>query len=203
MDTEKISNLRKNLVLLSMGELICGLFMTIFNNESIGIVIQMFGIIAASYGIITFMTWLFKKDKSGAVTAVILLAACLIAGLCLIFLKDQIKGIFSIVMGLILVVFGIFKFPNIFDIKKAGYKKWAFGLIPAAVIIALGAVIIVMYFTGPKLADPVISIMMGIGFIIGCVGDVMTLAAASTIEYALKNGGVVDAEQDKLEDKGE
>ncbi len=203
MDMEKISNLRKNLVLFSMGELICGLFMIVFNSESIGMIIQMFGIIAASYGIITFMTWLFKKDKNGAATTIILLAACLIAGLCLIFLKDQIKGIFSIVMGLILIVFSVFKFPNIFELKKAGYKKWAFGLIPAAVILALGAVIIVLYFTGPKLGDPVISIMMGIGFIIGCVGDVMTLAAASSIEYELKHGGEINAEQEKLENKGE
>ena len=203
MDMEKISNLRKNLVLISMGELICGLFMIIFNSESMGMIIQMFGIIAASYGIITFMTWLFRKDKSGAASTIISLAACLIAGLCLIFLKDQIKDIFSIVMGLILIVFSILKFPNIFDLKKSGYKKWAFGLIPAGIILALGAVIIVLFFTGPRLSDPIISIMMGIGFIIGCVGDVMTLAAASSIEYELKHGSEVNAEQEKLEDKSE
>lgn len=200
MDTEKIGSLKKNLNLLAMVELVCGLFLIVFNSESLNMVIKMFGIMAISYGIITFLTWLFKKDKSGAAATIILLAACVIAGLCLIFLTKQIEGVFSFVTGIVLIVYGIIKFPNVFKLKKGGLKKWAVGLIPVGLILVLGAVIILLNFMNSKLGISMIAILLGIGFVIGCIGDVMTMAGASTIEYDLEHSGEVDADQEMIEE---
>ncbi len=200
MDTEKIGSLKKNLNLLAMVELVCGLFLIVFNSESLNMVIKMFGIMAISYGIITFLTWLFKKDKSGAAATIILLAACVIAGLCLIFLTKQIEGVFSFVTGIVLIVYGIIKFPNVFKLKKGGLKKWAVGLIPVGLILVLGAVIILLNFMNSKLGISMIAILLGIGFVIGCVGDVMTMAGASSIEYDLKHGEEIDADQEMIEE---
>lgn len=203
MDTEKIGSLKKNLNLLAMVELICGLFLIVFNNDSLNMVIKMFGIIAISYGIITFLTWLFKKDKSGAAATIILLTACVIAGLCLIFLTEQINDVFAFVTGIVLIVYGIIKFPNVFKLKKGGLQKWAVGLIPIGLILALGAVIIILKFSNPTLATSLVAILLGIGFIIGCVGDVMTMAGASTIEYDLKHGEEIDADQEMIKENKE
>lgn len=203
MDTEKIGSLKKNLNLLAMVELICGLFLIVFNSDSLNMVIKMFGIIAISYGIITFLTWLFKKDKSGAAATIILLAACVTAGLCLIFLTEQINGVFAFVTGIVLIVYGIIKFPNVFKLKKGGLKKWAAGLIPIGLILALGAVIIILKFSNSTLANSLVAILLGIGFIIGCVGDVMTMAGASTIEYDLQHGDEVDADQEMIKENKE
>ncbi|MDE7229701.1 MAG: DUF308 domain-containing protein [Oscillospiraceae bacterium] len=203
MDTEKISSLKKNLNLLAMVELICGLFLIVFNSDSLNMVIKMFGIIAISYGIITFLTWLFKKDKSGAAATIILLAACVTAGLCLIFLTEQINDVFAFVTGIVLIVYGIIKFPNVFKLKKGGLQKWAVGLIPIGLILALGAVIIILKFSNSTLANSLVAILLGIGFIIGCIGDVMTMAGASTIEYDLKHGEEIDADQEMIKENKE
>ncbi len=198
MDIEKIKSLRKNLVLVAMLELVCGLFMIIMNDRGINILIQLFGIIAVAYGIITFLTWLFKKDKSNSVGTIILLVVCLVAGTCLIFLTEHIVGIFTLVTGVTLIVYGIIKLPNVFRLKKGGFKKWAIGLIPVFLIVAAGAFIIVLN-SGEK--SSLIAILLGVGLILGCAGDIITMAAASSIERDLQEGGEVDAEQEKLEDK--
>ncbi len=201
MDLEKIKNLRKNLVLIAMLELICGLFMIVFSSSptnSIDMLIKMFGIIAAAYGVITFLTWIFKKDKSGATGTIILLAVCLVAGACLIFLTNYIKGVFTLITGITMIVYGIIKLPNVFKLKKGGFKKWAIGLIPVFLIVAVGAIVIVLN-SGEK--SSLIAILLGIGLILGCAGDVITMAAASSIEHDLKNSSEVDAEQEKLEEK--
>ncbi len=198
MDLEKIKSLRKNLVLVAMLELICGLFMIIMNDRGINILIQLFGIIAVAYGIITFLTWLFKKDKSNSAGTIILLVVCLVAGTCLIFLTEHIVGIFTLVTGVTLIVYGIIKLPNVFRLKKGGFKKWAIGLIPVFLIVAAGAFIIVLN-SGEK--SSLIAILLGVGLILGCAGDIITMAAASSIERDLQEGGEVNAEQEKLEEK--
>ena len=93
MDIEIIKSLRKHLVPLALAELAAGMFMIIYNSNSIEILIRVFGIVAVAYGIITFLSWIFKKDKSGTAGTVILLAVCLVAGSCLIFLTEYIKPI--------------------------------------------------------------------------------------------------------------
>lgn len=200
MDLEKIKSLRKNLVLLALVELICGLFMIVYNSNSIEIVIRVFGIIAAAYGVITFLAWLFKKDKSGTAGTVILLAVCLVAGLCLIFLTEYIKPIFTYITGATMIVYGIVKLPNVFKLRRGGFKKWWIGLIPVCLIVILGAVVIVLNSKSEE-QYPLIAILLGIGFILGCAGDIITMAGASSIEHELENGGEVDADQEKLEEK--
>lgn len=200
MDLETIKSLRKNLVFLSLVELICGLFMIIYNNNSIEIVIKVFGIVAAAYGVITFLAWLFKKDKSGTAGTVILLAVCLVAGLCLIFLTEHIIPIFTYITGATMVVYGIVKLPNVFKLRRGGFKKWAIGLIPVGLIVVLGAVVIVLNSKAEEQYS-IIAILLGLGFILGCAADIITMAASSSIERELEEGGEIDAEQEKLQEK--
>lgn len=200
MDLETIKGLRKNLVFLSLVELICGLFMIIYNNNSIEIVIKVFGIVAAAYGVITFLAWLFKKDKSGTAGTIILLAVCLVAGLCLIFLTEYIKPVFTYITGATMIVYGIVKLPNVFKLRRGGFKKWAVGLIPVTLIVVLGAVVIVLNSRAQE-SYSIIAFLLGIGFILGCASDIITMAGASIVERELENGSEVDAEQEKLQEK--
>ena len=200
MDIENVKSLRKNLMLLSLAELVAGLFMIIYNSDSIDIAIRAFGIVAVAYGIITFLTWLFKKDKSGTAGTVILLVVCLIAGSCLIFLTEYIKSIFTYIAGATMIVFGMVKLPAVFKLRRGGFKKWWIGLIPVVLIVVLGAIVIVLK---SKAFDSyyIISVLLGVGFILGCAGDILTMAGAASIEHELENGSEVNAEQEKLEEK--
>lgn len=200
MDTEALKSLRKNLVLLSLVELIAGMFMIIYNSDSIEIAIKAFGIVAVAYGVITFLTWLFRKDKSGSAGTVILLAVCLVAGACLILLTQYIKPAFTYIAGATMIVYGIVKLQNVFRLRRGGFKKWWTGLIPVGAIVVLGAVVIVL---NSKASDSyyIISVLLGIGFIMGCAADIITMAAAASIERELENDSEIYAEQEKLEKK--
>lgn len=184
MELDKIKGLRKNLVLLAMIELIGGLFM-IINSATFGETIaKTFGIIAAAYGIISFLVWLVKKEKTNTVQTVITLILGLVAGAFLIFFYENIKEFVTLILGIIAAVFGILKLPNMFSLKKAGFKKWAFILIPIAVTVALGVIVGVNAFANnEKLA----SILLGISFIADCATDIISIAGVTETEKNFKN----------------
>ena len=64
MELNKLKGLRRNLVILALVELIGGLFLIIYNDRGLEILLRILGIIAASYGVITLILWLFKKEKN-------------------------------------------------------------------------------------------------------------------------------------------
>lgn len=90
MDLDVLKGLRRNLVLLSMLELIGGLFLIIRSEYSLELIIVILGVVAAAYGIITFLTWAVKRDKSGAAPVIITSVLGVVAGALLIFFAKSI-----------------------------------------------------------------------------------------------------------------
>ncbi len=184
MELDKIKGLKKNLVLLAMIELIGGLFMIINSDNSGEIIAGTLGIIAAAYGIISFFVWLVKKEKTNTVQTVITLILGLVAGAFLIFFYGSIKEFVTLILGIVAAVFGILKLPNMFSLKKAGFKKWAIILIPVAVTVALGIIVGMNAFgKNEKLA----SILLGISFIADCATDILSIAGVTETEKNFKN----------------
>ncbi len=197
MDLDKIKSLRKNLVIVAMLELICGLFMIVFNQKSIEMLIKLFGIVAAAYGVITFFVWLVKKDKSGSAAVVITSLLGVVAGACLIFLTDQIKGFFTLVAGIFMGIYGIAKLPNTIGLKKSGFKKWFLILITIALIVGVG----IFVGLNPTGNTSLIAILLGTGLIIGCTADIIAVAGASVIEHEMQNGTEIDSSTEIQEKK--
>ncbi|MCM1275510.1 MAG: DUF308 domain-containing protein [Lachnospiraceae bacterium] len=138
MNLDKINAIKRNLFPVALVELVAGLFMIVFNNKSIEMLIKLFGIVAAAYGVITFFTWIVKKDKSGGVTAIITSVLGAVAGACLIFLTDSVIGFFTLIAGIFLGIYGVLKLPNAIGFKRGGFKKWFLILIAIALIVGLG-----------------------------------------------------------------
>ena len=99
-----------------------------------------------------------------------------------------------------MIVFGLVKLPNVIKLKRGGFKKWLIGLIPVALIVVMGVIVIVL---NSKAEDGyyIVSVLLGIGFIAGFAGDIITMAGAASIEHELENSGEINAEQEKLEEK--
>ena len=186
MELEKLKSMRKNLILIATLELIGGLFMIICCANSLDIIAKMLGIVAAAYGIITFLVWLVKKEKSNSASVIITAILGVTAGAFLIFFTDNIKEIFSLLVGILTAIFGILKLPNMFGLKKAGYKRWAFILIPIGITVVLGILIGLnsyLYFFGDSTA--VTSVLFGISLISDCATDILSVAGASETEKGL------------------
>lgn len=189
MDLDKIKSLRKNLVVVALLELVCGLFMIVFNQKSIEMLIKLFGIVAAAYGVITFFVWLVKKDKSGGAAIIVTSLLGVVAGACLIFLTDSIKGFFTLVAGIFMGIYGVAKLPNTIGLKKSGFKKWFLILITIALIVGVG----IFVGLNPTGNNSLIAVLLGIGLIIGCAADIIAVAGASIIEQEMKNSTEIDA----------
>lgn len=197
MDLDKVNALRKNLVLIALLELVCGLFMIVFNQKSIEMLIKLFGIVAAAYGVITFFVWLVKKDKSGGAAVIITSVLGVVAGACLIFLTENIKGFFTLVAGIFMGIYGIAKLPNTIELKRGGFKKWFLILITIALIVGDG----IFVGLNPTKSSSLIAILLGVGLIIGCAADIIAIAGASIIEQKLKNSTEIETSTEIRERK--
>lgn len=195
MDLDVLKGIRRNLVLLAMLELAGGLFMIIFSSNLVIMLIKILGIIAAAYGIITFLVWAVKKDKSGGAAVIITSVLGVVAGALLIFLTEHIKVFFTIIAGIFAGIFGVVKIPSMFAVKKAGFKKWYIMLIPMLAIVAIGIFIGINY---GNYSDKVTSILLGISLILGCAFDIIAMAGASNVEKQLLVAKEVDMPEDEL-----
>lgn len=197
MDTKTLKALRTNLILMSMLELVGGLFMIVFSSRSLEMIVRLLGIVAAAYGVITFFTWLTKKDKTGTTGTIITSILGLVAGIMLLFLYNSIMNVFTIIAGAFVAIFGVLKMPRMFAIKKAGFKKWWIVLIGITAIVALGVII------GLNIADShsVNSILIGAALIVSCAIDIVAAAGASEVERALIVAPEVEAEAEIESDK--
>ena len=193
MELNKLKGLRRNLVILALVELIGGLFLIIYNDRGLEILLRILGIIAASYGVITLILWLFKKEKKENITMLITAVLGVAAGACFIFLWQSMQGVFTLIVGIFSGVYGILKVPNMFSMKKAGFKKWYLLLIPILLIVGLGIVIGLNAFNS-AFTDTVAAILLGVSFILGCAADIIALAGASGIEEGVALATEVDAE---------
>lgn len=193
MELNKLKGLRRNLVILALVELIGGLFLIIYNDRGLEILLRILGIIAASYGVITLILWLFKKEKKENISMLITAVLGVAAGACFIFLWQYMQGVFTLIVGIFAGVYGILKVPNMFSMKKAGFKKWYLLLIPILLIVGLGIVIGLNAFNS-AFTYSVAAILLGVAFILGCAADIIALAGASGIEESVALATEVDAE---------
>lgn len=178
MEENKLKSFRRNLILIALLELVCGMFMIVFSSNSLSMLIKILGIVAAAYGIITFFAWLIKKDKQGGAPVIITSVLGVAAGAMLIFLTDQITGVFTIIAGIFAGVFGIIKLPEMFTLKKAGFKKWWILLIPVVIIVGIG----VFIGLNPENTVSLTAILLGAALIVGCAADIISMAGAASAE---------------------
>lgn len=195
MELDILKTLRRNLVLMSLLELVCGLFMIILNDKSMEIIIVVLGIIAAAYGIISFFSWLVKKDKKNGTPVIITAILGVVAGALIIFFAKRLTSVFTLIMGIFAGVFGVIKLPNMFSIKKTGFKKWWIILIPIALIVGIG--IFVGLNALNEFPPNATSILLGIALILGCAADIIATAGAANVEKQLLVAREVDMSEDE------
>lgn len=193
MDIKTLKSMRTNLILMAMLELVGGMFMIVFSSRSLEMIVRLLGIVAAAYGVITFFTWLTKKDKTGAAGTIITSVLGIVAGIMLLLLYKYIMGVFTIIAGAFVAIFGILKAPRMFAVKKAGFRKWWIILIGIAAIVALGVII------GLNIANShaVNSILIGSALIVSCATDIAAAAGSSEVERQLAVSTEIDIETEE------
>ncbi len=199
MDLDKLKGLRRNLLLMAMLELVCGLFMIIMKDKSQEILIVMLGIIAASYGIVNFFAWLIKKDKDGSGSAVVILILGIVSGALLVFFRNDLSKFFILIEGMLAGIFGVTKLPNMFSIKKAGFEKWWVVLLLILITVGMGILIGLNAFDEAFFS--IATVLLGVSLVLDCATDIFAMAGTSSVQkqlLAIEGEVEVDAE-DKAE----
>lgn len=199
MELDKIKGLRKNLIIIALVELVGGLFMIIYSSNSLNIIARTLGIIAAAYGIISLLVWLVKKEKTGGASVIITAILGVTAGAFLIFFTDSIKEAAMLISGILTAVFGVLKLPNMFALKKAGYGKWAFILIPIGITAGLGVFVglIAAGVIAVENNTVLVSVLLGASLISDCASDIFSIAGATETEKNFKQSkDIVEVKND-------
>lgn len=198
MNLDKLKGLRRNLLLLSLLELVFGLFMIIMKDNSLEILIVGMGVIAASYGIVNFFAWLIKKEKDNSTSAVLILVLGILSGTMLIVFRNTITPFFTLAAGILAGIFGIVKLPNMAAIKKAGFDKWWIILLLILIIVGMG-IIIGLNALNEGFTDGLASILLGAALVVGCAADIFAMAGTSDVQkHLLAIEGEVEAEADGM-----
>ena len=198
MDLDKLKGLRRNLLLLSLLELVFGLFMIIMNDNSLEIMIVAMGVVAASYGIVNFFAWLIKKEKDNSASAVLILVLGILAGAMLIVFRDKITPFFTLTAGILAGIFGIIKFPNMVSIKKAGFSKWWVILLLIFIIVGMG-IIIGLNALNAAFTSSIASVLLGVALVLGSAADIFAMAGTSDVQkQLLAIEGEVEVESEKM-----
>lgn len=184
MEIEKLKGLRRNLLLLSLLELVCGLFMIIMNHNTIEIIIVAMGAIAAAYGIVNFFAWLIKREKDSSTSAVVILILGILSGALIVVFRKEIEPFFRLVAGVISAILGIIKLPNMVKIKKGGFDKWWIILILILAIVGIG-ILIGLNALNEGFSRNVASILLGVSLVLGCAADIFAMAGTSVIQKQL------------------
>ena len=189
------------MLLLSLLELVFGLFMIIMKDNSLEILIVGMGVIAASYGIVNFFAWLIKKEKDNSTSAVLILVLGILSGTMLIVFRNTITPFFTLVAGILAGVFGIVKLPNMAAIKKAGFDKWWVILLLIFIIVGIG-IIIGLNALNEGFTDGLASILLGASLVVGCAADIFAMAGTSDVQkQLLALEGEVEVDADKMIEK--
>lgn len=188
MFKDKLKNMRKNLITTSILGILGGLLLIIYPGDAAKIACITFGILCAVYGMVRIVAWIAKTRALGNADLIIGLIV-FAAGAVLMLHPGFVLSIIPAVVGFIIIVIGINKLKEAFDIKNSGYSKWVTLLIPAILVLGLGLLITFNPFATAELTVRVI----GATLAFNGVSDIWTLTRVNkTIKSYYSYSDVID-----------
>lgn len=119
-----------------------GVVLVIYPGQTMDIVIMVIGILLLVAGLVGVIMGL---KSEGAYRAYTMggAAVSVVGGIICLVQPGLIEHILPIVMGVLILLTGVFNIGNAFSAKKAGASRWVVSLILALITVALGVVILV------------------------------------------------------------
>ncbi len=139
-----IDRFKKMFLFLSIAYIVLGLIM-IFNPQNfIEILCYVFGGIIIVYGLFNVIAYLSGRNSYDGPknSELIRGVVSLFIGLFLVIRPAFIVNIFAVVLGIAVLIDGIYDLQLAVDIKENGYDKWFIHLITAIITIILALIII-------------------------------------------------------------
>lgn len=167
------AKLKKTWLISSLISVVLGLVLLLFPGIAIQVVCYLLGGLALIYGVMRIIRYARQGDvypelfRGDLMIGLFLLAI----GLFIVCRVEFVAGFIPVVFGIALLASGIGGVQRAMDAKRAGYERWLFLLVLAALTIALGLVLTMNPFASAQVAVAVI----GASLIYDGITDMVTI----------------------------
>lgn len=187
--------IRGSYIAASILYIMIGIILLLFPEMSLKIVCAIFGTVILAIGLIKIFTY-FKNRDIGFIGQLGLVIGIIISvmGGFLLLQPDVILSILPIIIGIYIIFDSLQNFKQAMELYKAGYDKWWSMLLLAAVLIILGAVIVINPFQTVALSVRFI----GAIFVFNGITNIVSIIFTS--RQVKKVNTVIDVEPDELRD---
>ena len=167
---EFFNKLNFSVLLYSIILVVLGVCFVAMPNEAWTTICYVIGGMMMLLGICSFVSYFVDGfDRFGIVNGTIQFLVGLLVVIFAGALTDM--GVFAIIAGVIILVSGIYKVQNSFDLKAVGVKRWWLYLIYAILVAVLGLLIIIHPVDGQE----ALLIFMGITLILDGIMNIITM----------------------------
>lgn len=203
-----LKSLKWEMVVFSLGCIAMGILMAFFPNDARDIFGIALGILMFFYSIRHFTEY-FRRRKMEGFTAyeLVLGVVFLVLGIVVIVYRQQLTTLLAYIVAIIILVSGLMKLENAFDLKRMGLK-WVPMLVVALIFISLAVVFFIYPPQEGKDKGQTLVAAAGIVFMfVGFVNLITTLAISGKIKRWTKTQSgtpkVIDVEYEDVDDKEE
>lgn len=173
---ETLKNLRVNVTLGAVLCVIFGIFCIGWPGKVVMTVTMIVGILFVIAGIVEFFTGILGEEKN--ITNIVLGIILLIVGIFVLTNKYQASKFFPIIIGIILIVSAIQDFSLVSAGKNASAPFWQGIILSAAIKLVLGMISILFAFKVVKYA----TVLLGIFLLLDGVASIFTVAKVNHAE---------------------
>ena len=204
-----IKNLKWEMIIFSLGCIAVGVLFTFFPHSAKDILGVVIAIVMFFYSIRHFIEYFRRKDMNGFTGYELVLGVIfLVLGFICLYKMGTIIKILGFYVGAIILISGLMKVENAFDLKRMG-KKWIPMLVIAIILIILSIVFFIHPDESGKNQGDTMLAFAGIAFMfVGFVNLISTLAISSAINEWTKEQSkvgpkVIDVEYEDVDKKEE
>lgn len=166
---KNIKKLFGNMFIFAVFSLLLGFILLLYPNLSEKIICYSVAVFCMIYGIVHIALHFMSREAFTFPLDLILGIIGISLGLLLILFPIIVIRILPLLLGALIIIDGLMKIMNAFDLIKESYSKWWIILIMGIISIVLGVLMIIYSFKWPILQ------FIGISFIINGCFDVINM----------------------------
>lgn len=139
-----VQAISSSIIVQAVLSILFGLWLAVWPQATIVTIVYLFAAYLALTGIVSLISYARRRaEASGYQGALVTGVLLLVFALIVFVFPEAVAGIFSIILGIVLVVSGAVNAVRSFELKRFGGGSWI-GLLVVSIAVAVGGVVIVV-----------------------------------------------------------
>lgn len=166
-----LNDIRRNSIIALVGFVALGVLLLIFPNIVSLVSGYIVGALAVGFGATKIIGY-FSKNKERQVGVFSLVVGIIFAvlGIYVISNPDIVTNFLVSIFGTVILIYGITKLKNAIDMKKSGMTRWAGVLANAVIALLIG----LLFVVNPKISHTIMMRILGGGLVVIGIADLWT-----------------------------